>query len=82
MAIETEIMGMTSLTDLSFVLLDLTIFGIPLIFILVAVLLLKGFAMWKAARLNEKVWFWILLIFNTAGILPAIYLYIRRMRKV
>jgi len=39
-------------------------------------------ALYKAARLQEKVWFWCLIVFNTLGILPAIYLIIRRDKKV
>ena len=33
-------------------------------------------AMWKAARKNSSIWFVILLLFNTAGILPILYLYV------
>ena len=32
-------------------------------------------AMWKAAKNNSAVWFVALMLFNTAGILPIIYLY-------
>lgn len=37
-------------------------------------LVLKGVALWKAARNTQKVWFVVLLIVNSIGILPAIYL--------
>lgn len=37
-------------------------------------LILKGFALWRAARDNRSYWFVALLVLNTAGILPAIYL--------
>ena len=56
--------------------------GISLLFIIVIITIIKGVALYKSARLNEKVWFWVLLIFNTAGILPLIYLYIKRKRKI
>jgi len=46
-----------------------------LIAILVWSLFWKGFALWKAAQLSQKVWFVIILIVNTAGILEIIYLY-------
>jgi len=47
-----------------------------LILIIVAVeLVLKGIALWKAARLDQTAWFVILLIVNTAGILPLIYIF-------
>lgn len=34
----------------------------------------KGIALWKAGRNNQLTWFVCLLIFNTAGILPIIYI--------
>ena len=34
----------------------------------------KGFALWKASRRNQPVWFFFLLIINSVGILPIIYL--------
>jgi hypothetical protein len=34
----------------------------------------KGFALWKAARRNQSGWFATLLIINSLGILPIIYL--------
>ena len=36
----------------------------------------KGLALWKAARNNQKYWFIALLILNTAGILPILYIFI------
>ena len=35
----------------------------------------KGFALWQAAGRHQKIWFVILLILNTAGILEIIYLF-------
>ncbi len=35
---------------------------------------LKAIGMWKSARRSQMAWFICLLIFNTAGILPIIYL--------
>ena len=35
----------------------------------------KGLALWKAARLSHRIWFIIILIANTVGILEIIYLY-------
>ena len=37
-------------------------------------LLWKGMALWSSARSKQKVWFVVLLIFNTMGLLPIIYL--------
>ncbi len=45
-----------------------------LIVILIVILILKGSAMWRASKNNSKGWFWALLILNTAGILPLLYL--------
>lgn len=48
---------------------------IPLI-IIVALFeaIMKGIALWKCGRQNQLVWFVFIFIFNTAGILPLIYL--------
>lgn len=37
-------------------------------------LILKGFGCFKAARNNQVNWFVAILIFNTGGILPLLYL--------
>ena len=37
-------------------------------------LILKGIALWKAGKNNQLYWFVAILIFNTVGILPLIYL--------
>jgi hypothetical protein len=42
--------------------------------LVVIVLILKGLALWHAARRGQKWWFIFLLIINTAGILELIYL--------
>lgn len=34
----------------------------------------KGFALWRAGRNNQPGWFLALLLINSAGILPIIYL--------
>lgn len=34
----------------------------------------KGFALWKSARNNQRNWFIGLLVINTVGILPILYL--------
>lgn len=51
-------------------------FWIPILFV---VLLLwegvwKGIALWKTGKNNQLTWFICILIFNTLGILPIIYL--------
>jgi hypothetical protein len=37
-------------------------------------LTLKGITLWKSGRNGQKGWFVALLVLNTAGILPLIYL--------
>ncbi len=34
----------------------------------------KAIAMWKSARNNQLAWFVCILIFNTVGILPIVYI--------
>lgn len=41
-------------------------------------LVLKGFALWRSARKEQNVWFIALLIINSMGILPLIYLVLNR----
>jgi len=38
----------------------------------------KGFALWKAARNNHVTWFVFIVILNTVGILPIIYILLNR----
>ena len=48
---------------------------IILVFALVVLeITLKAIALWRAARNQSKGWFIVLLLINTAGILPLIYL--------
>lgn len=42
----------------------------------------KGFALWRAGRNNHPGWFVVLLVLNTVGILPIIYLATHRRRDV
>lgn len=39
-------------------------------------ILWKGMALWKAAKREDRVWFIVLLILNTLGILDILYIYI------
>lgn len=36
----------------------------------------KGIALWKAARESQRYWFIAILILNTAGILPILYIFL------
>lgn len=47
----------------------------PFLLILIVLdVVLKGVALWYSARSGQKYWFIALLILNTAGILPLIYI--------
>ena len=52
----------------------LGVFWFMLIPFLIIDVILKGFALWKSAKKGQTVWFIFLLIINSAGILPLIYL--------
>lgn len=44
--------------------------------LLVWILAWKGFALWKSARLNQSIWFVLLLVINTMGILEILYIFV------
>ena len=50
-----------------------TTFIVMLIAIGIWDLVWKATAMWKARGRNSKFWFGVLMVFNTAGILPIVY---------
>ena len=51
----------------------------PSIYIfLVIELVLKGISLYKSAKRDQKVWFVALLLINSLGILPLIYLLLNR----
>ncbi len=54
-------------------------FGQDLYFFILFIIWLfiwKGWALWIAAKLNQKLWFWALLVLNTLGILEILYIFI------
>jgi len=55
-----------------------SVFTVVLILMVIIVweLVWKLLAMWKAAKRNSPIWFVILAIFNTVGILPILYIYL------
>lgn len=53
------------------------IFGLLFLLVL-AEIVLKGFALWRAARLEKLPWFIALLLINSAGILPIIFLLVTK----
>lgn len=44
--------------------------------ILIWTLIWKGWALWKAAGKKDKIWFVILFVFNTIGIIEILYIFI------
>lgn len=42
----------------------------------------KLVALWRSARNNHLAWFIIVAIFNTAGILPIIYILTHKQKKI
>lgn len=60
----------------------------PIVFFLIVMVCLweaawKGIALWKSGKNKQLAWFVILFIFNTAGILPIIYiLFFQKKRAV
>jgi len=50
-------------------------FGPVLLIVVLWTLFWKGLALWHSARRGDNVWFIILLIVNTLGILEIIYLF-------
>jgi hypothetical protein len=52
-----------------------TTLGIIVLLILIAwETVWKGIALWRCGRNNQLAWFVVVLIFNTVGILPIVYL--------
>jgi hypothetical protein len=41
----------------------------------------KGVALWKAARLKDKLWFVLILVLNTIAVLDILYIYLISKRK-
>lgn len=46
-----------------------------ILLIMIAVTILKGYALWTAAKRGENIWFIVLLAINTLGILELVYLF-------
>jgi uncharacterized protein (DUF983 family) len=54
----------------------------PWVFILLIFeLIMKGFALWRCGRNNQPVWYVLILIINSAGILPLLYLLFFQKKK-
>jgi len=51
------------------------IYIVGLIVLMVWSIIWKGLALWKAAKNNDNVWYILMLVLNTSGILEIIYYY-------
>lgn len=64
---------------------DLNSFIIDFVWVFVLLmiwqLVWKGLALWKAGKRQDKVWFVILFLLNTLGILDIIYLFAVKTKK-
>lgn len=58
---------------------DISTTGLVLVLLLVVWdLVWKGFALWRAGRNNQQGWFIVLLLINSVGVLPIVYLLTHR----
>jgi len=68
--------------DATSVLLNTLVWLLPVIIVLaIWDVVWKIIAMWKSARNNHMAWFICIAIFNTAGILPIIYILLHRKKS-
>ena len=56
------------------------LYGSPAFNVIILILVIwtipwKGYALWLAAKRNQKVWFIVILILNTMGILEIFYIF-------
>lgn len=58
------------------------VFGVFVWILIIWALIWKGLALWHTARNKQKIWFVFILILNTAGILPIIYLLFFRRKRI
>ena len=69
--------GMSSYDAIS-ALLGISVNTVIVIFMIIGVwsLIWKGLSLWKSANKKSLIWFIVLLVFNTAGILDILYIYV------
>lgn len=59
------------------------VLGIAMILLVIWSAVWKGIALWMAGRRNHLVWFIVMFILNTAGILEIIYIFaVARKQKI
>ncbi len=57
------------------------IIWVAIIFLFLFTVVVKGIALWKAAQNEQKKWFIVLFLINTAGILELLYIFVFSKRK-
>ena len=68
--------------DKSWGLAFLPLFSVALLVLIAWTLYWKGTALWKAAKEGHKIWFVVLLLVNSLGLLEILYIYVfSKMRK-
>ena len=64
---------------------EMAVLGAGFIFFIIVAtiweLVWKGIALWKAARNEHKIWYIAILIVNSLGILPIIYILLHQQKK-
>ena len=66
--------------------MDLSFFSSPYFLAIVIVSVIwemvwKAIALWKAARNNHVAWYVCIIVFNTVGLLPIVYILLNRNKK-
>lgn len=76
-------MELNQFTDIESLATFIGISFTTLLIIVLAITIIKGCALWKSAQNKSKVWFWVLFLVNTLGILDLAYLFFfsKRRRK-
>ena len=51
------------------------VYIVGLVILIIWTIIWKGLALWKAAKNEDKVWYILMLVLNTSGILEILYYY-------
>jgi heme A synthase len=61
--------------------IGITTFSVLIVVLAIWTIVWKGIALWKAARSGSKVWFIVMLVVNTIGILEILYIFFFSKKK-
>lgn len=53
-------------------------YWLPIILVVLCELAWKGIALWIAARRGDKVWYVVMLVVNSVGIVPIVYILLNK----